>query len=414
MKCRTNELVNVSINEETNEVSATGFSIDGFKEAMKALPYHVELDVIPFKNAEQNSTAYNYDSLIEQVQLKNFDAVVADVTISAKRSQMADFTISYIDSGISTVVPIENNGKENAWIFMKPLTKGLWFTIAGFFILTGFVVWALEHGVNEEFRGQPHKQFSMIFWFAFSTLVFVKIRGDRMAQLDPSDFHDMAMRGDYIGFKEGSFVRAVLDSTKSDNSKFKVLTSFDKYNEALSLRTKKGGVVAIVDNLPSIRLFLSKYCHNYTMIGKTYRNSGFGFNGKMDEISRKWFGEEEGCSLRNVTAENSKSLTVNHFKGLFLISGLSSFSAISIFLCMFLHNNRRVLTSDASLKQKLYELAEVFDRQRDDKSLPISNKPRTDHEEMVAAERCKAMSSISSCYAEEGRWSTIELVVTRA
>lgn len=97
--------------------------------------------------------------------------MVTDVTMSAKRSQQVDFTISYIDSGISTVVPIKEK-EENAWNFMKPLTPQLWFTIGAFFIFTGFVVWALEHRGNHEFRGPPHKQVGMIFWFAFSTLTF--------------------------------------------------------------------------------------------------------------------------------------------------------------------------------------------------------------------------------------------------
>lgn len=130
-------------------------------------------------------------------------------------------------------------------------------------------------------------------------------------------------------------------------------------------------------------------------------------NGRMDGISRKWFGEG-GCGSRIGTAAESKRLTVKNFKGLFLISGLSSFSALAIFSFTFLYKNRRVLRAHSSLKQKVYELAEAFDRERDDESLPSSNKSRTVSEE---AEKSKAISSISSCY-EEGMWSSIELVVT--
>lgn len=96
-------------------------------------------------------------------------------------------------------------------------------------------------------------------------------------QLDPTDIRDMTKKGEYVGFREGSFVRAVLDSTKSDNSKFKEYTSFEEYDEALSKGSRNGGVGAIVDTLPSISLFLSKYCHKYTTIGPTYQDSGLGF-----------------------------------------------------------------------------------------------------------------------------------------
>ena len=70
MKCRAGQLVNVSIDEETGKVNASGFCIEMFEEAMRSLPYPVQFEYIPFKNADQNSTIYNYDSLIQQLALK--------------------------------------------------------------------------------------------------------------------------------------------------------------------------------------------------------------------------------------------------------------------------------------------------------------------------------------------------------
>ncbi|XP_042047572.1 glutamate receptor 2.7-like [Salvia splendens] len=55
------------------------------------------------------------------------DAVVADITMSASRAQQVDFTIRYIESGISTVVLIKELG---------PLTRNLWITIGATFIFT--------------------------------------------------------------------------------------------------------------------------------------------------------------------------------------------------------------------------------------------------------------------------------------
>ncbi|KAG6428779.1 hypothetical protein SASPL_106816 [Salvia splendens] len=69
-KCRASQLVDVSIDEEAGKVNASGFCIDVFEEAMRSLPYPVQLEYIPFKNADQNSTVYNYDSLIQQLALK--------------------------------------------------------------------------------------------------------------------------------------------------------------------------------------------------------------------------------------------------------------------------------------------------------------------------------------------------------
>ena len=97
---------------------------------------------------------------------------MGDLTVTASRSEHVDFTVPYTESGVAILVPIRANEGKNAWIFMKPLTTGLWLTIGTFFVYTGFVVWVLEHRVNKAFQGPPNQQVGMIFWFSFSTLVF--------------------------------------------------------------------------------------------------------------------------------------------------------------------------------------------------------------------------------------------------
>ncbi|XP_042024469.1 glutamate receptor 2.7-like [Salvia splendens] len=443
LKGRTSGLISVKIDVTTKEVKPSGFCIDVFEEVMRSMPY-VEYEYVAFNNG--NSTGFNYDGLIEQVFLKKFDVVVAGITMSANRSKYVDFTIPYIESGASAVVPIVD--EDNAWIFMRPLTMGLWLTIGAYFIFTGFVVWALEHRVNEEFRGPPLQQVGMIFWFSFSTLVFAhkeKVKSNlsrfvvivwlfavlvltssytasltsmlTVQQLDPADIRDLTRKGEYIGYKEGSLMRSVLESSKAE--KLKVYTSFKQYDQGLTLGSGKGGVGAIVDNLPSINLFLKQYCHKYTMISSTYKKSGIGFacqkgsplapdvsrailqmkeNGKMDEISDRWFGQEN-CGCRNGTTIAGKRLDLDNFKGLFLISGLSSLTALAISLFIFIYKNRSVLTTHGPIKRKLSDLAGAFDREREDKS---SKEPRTSSEERVVEE---------GRISQDVELSTIELMV---
>ena len=104
--------------------------------------------------------------------MQRFDAVVGDTTIIANRSLYVDFTLPYTESGVSMVVPVKEDESKNAWIFLKPLTTDLWLASLAFFFYTGFVVWVIEHRINEEFRGPPSQQIGTIFYFAFSTLVF--------------------------------------------------------------------------------------------------------------------------------------------------------------------------------------------------------------------------------------------------
>ena len=103
---------------------------------------------------------------------QEFDAVVGDITIVFNRSNYVDFTLPYTESGVSMIVPIKDSKKRNAWVFLQPLTWDLWVTSGCFFIFIGFVVWVLEHRVNEDFRGPAGQQVGTSFWFSFSTMVF--------------------------------------------------------------------------------------------------------------------------------------------------------------------------------------------------------------------------------------------------
>jgi ionotropic glutamate receptor len=110
--------------------------------------------------------------IIPPLKMQKYDAVVGDTTIVANRSTYIDFTLPYSESGVSMVVLVKDNEKKNFWIFLKPLSLDLWLATFATFIFTGLVIWALEHRINNEFRGPPGQQLATIFWFSFSTLVF--------------------------------------------------------------------------------------------------------------------------------------------------------------------------------------------------------------------------------------------------
>lgn len=102
------------------------------------------------------------------------DGAVGDITIVANRSNYVDFTLPFTESGVSMVVPTQGNSKNRAWLFLKPLTLDLWITSFCFFVFMGFVVWILEHRINEEFRGPPSHQIGTSLWFSFCTMVFAQ------------------------------------------------------------------------------------------------------------------------------------------------------------------------------------------------------------------------------------------------
>ncbi|MFS7981176.1 putative ionotropic glutamate receptor [Helianthus anomalus] len=154
----------------------------------------------------------------------------------------------------------------------------------------------------------PHKQVGMIFWFSFSTLVFAhreKLISNlsrfvvivwvfvvlvltssytasltsmlTVEQLRPThtDIDQIRRNGESVGYQKGSYVADILKSYGFDDTKLKSYSTFEEYDRALQAGSRKGGVSAIMDELPYIRLFLAIYCNNYTMTNFTYGTGVF-------------------------------------------------------------------------------------------------------------------------------------------
>ncbi|WOG96362.1 hypothetical protein DCAR_0415697 [Daucus carota subsp. sativus] len=108
--------------------------------------------------------------------------------------------------------------------------------------ITGVVILILEHRANDP--GKLEKSYTAnlssnmaISWLQHST--------DKLY---------------CIGFQDGSFVKEILIKRLDFNiSRIKSYASVEQYHDALSKGCQNGGVDAILDELPSIKIFLDKY-----------------------------------------------------------------------------------------------------------------------------------------------------------
>ncbi|KAI3473032.1 hypothetical protein Pfo_030115, partial [Paulownia fortunei] len=351
------EFVHVTWNSD-NSTQVEGYCIDVFDAVMAALPYGVPYEYIPFAKPDHNM-AGDYNDLAYQ----NYDAAAGDVTIVANRSQYVDFTLPYTESGISM----------NTWLFVKPLTWELWLTSFCSFVFIGVLIWILEHRINEDFRGPFWYQVGMIFWFAFSTMVFA--HKERVVsnlarfvliiwflvvliltqsytaslasmltvqKLQPKirDANELIKNKEYVGYMKGSFVYGFLKNMKFDESRLIQYDSPEQLDEFLSKGSGNGGIAAAFHEIPYIKLFLGKYCSKYTTAGPIYKADGFGFvfpigsplvpdasrailnvteGQKMVEIENKWLGDKTKCPDSDTALYPFKSLGLASFWGLFLI-----------------------------------------------------------------------------------------------
>ncbi|XP_058007985.1 glutamate receptor 2.2-like [Hevea brasiliensis] len=293
------QFVNVTRYPGTNASKVEGYCIDLFDAVVAELPYAVTYEYVPFANPDGNS-AGTYNELIHHVSLRTFDAAVGDISIVANRSLEVDFTLPYMESGrVSMIVPIIDDESMKAWVFLKPLTWDLWVTSLVFFIFIGFVVWVLEHRINEDFRGPPSHQASTGFWFSFSTMVFAhreKVVSNlgrivviiwcfvgliltqsytaslssflTLQQFQPTftTIDELIKKGDFVGYQNGSFVKETLKSLGFDESKLVPYKSAEDCDQLLSKGSKNGGVAAAFEGPTSIHLILAQNCSKYTLV----------------------------------------------------------------------------------------------------------------------------------------------------
>lgn len=83
---------------------------------------------------------------------------------------------------------------------------------------------------------------------------------------------------DPIGIQDGSFAyNYLIDELNIVESRLRILKTQDDYVNALQLGPNRGGVAAIVDELPYIELFLSNTKCVFSIVGQEFTKSGWGF-----------------------------------------------------------------------------------------------------------------------------------------
>ncbi|KAI7728130.1 hypothetical protein M8C21_007125, partial [Ambrosia artemisiifolia] len=366
-----------------------GYSIDVFEAAVSLLPYPVPRKYILYGDGVRNPS---YSNLVAAVADNTYDAAVGDITIITNRTRIVDFTQPYMESGLVIVVPVKKS-KTSPLAFLKPFTIEMWLVTGGFFLLVGFVVWILEHRLNHEFRGPPSQQVITIFWFSFSTMFFshrentvstlgrfvlllwlfvvliinssytasltsiltVQQLSSRIEGLD-----GMISSNDPIGIQDGSFARNYLvQELNIAESRIKPLKDTTDYINALRLGPNRGGVAAIVDELPYVEIFMTYTKCEFRIVGQEFTKSGWGFafqrdsplaldlstailqlseNAELQRIHDKWL-TSSSCS--SVTETETNSLSLSSFWGLFLICGIVCCISLGIYCCRLLCQYRR-------------------------------------------------------------------------
>ncbi|KAF7820151.1 Glutamate receptor 2.5 [Senna tora] len=354
------QFVNVTYDENRNETSITGFSIDVFKAAVNCLPYPLPYVFVPFNGSN--------DELVEQVHKKKLDAAVGDIEIMAYRSQYVMFSQPYIESGLDMVVATKPNKSKEIWIFTRAFTIEMWLMMVAMHIFIGIFIWLMERQVNEELRGLGN-----MLWFLVTVLFLAHRESIRhplarivlgpwlfvilivttsfttnltsmmmtTRQLEPSvlDIETLQRTNAPVGCNGNSFiVKYLVEVLRFKPENIKRINSMDDYHTAF----KNRDIEAAFFVSPHANVFLAKYsCTGYMKAGNTIKLGGFGFvfpkgsplggdiseallkvieSGETHQLEKNMLSTISCSSSKSKTQQEDGPLGVEPFLGIFSIS----------------------------------------------------------------------------------------------
>lgn len=120
---------------------------------------------------------------------------------------------------------------------------------------------------------------SRFVMFVWLIVVLVLITGytAMLTSLLTVEQFELAYKSGTVGFQRDSFVGVTINNLNFTNRK-NTYHSYEDYADALSKGGKNGGADAIVDEVPYIKMFLSRYSSDeYAMVSSQPVTSGFGF-----------------------------------------------------------------------------------------------------------------------------------------
>ncbi|OIT03776.1 PREDICTED: glutamate receptor 2.9-like [Nicotiana attenuata] len=367
----------------SNERKYSGFCIDLFKEVLKILEQNYTL---PYEFEPYDGS---YPDLVQQVINRRYDAIVGDMTILAERIKYVEFTQPFAESGLTMVVPVKFDGSKKAWMFLKPFTISMWIVTGSILVYTMLVVWFMEHQSNPEFRGRWKDQLGTAMWFTFSSLFFAHRENIKsnytkivvvvwlflvfvltssytasltsmltVPRLEPSvkDINWIKRTNTTVGCDGDSFVKDYLRQVL-ELQNIKNISNQEDYPKEF----ESGNIKAAFLEIPYQKVFLREHCNQYVVAGPNYRFGGLAFvfqkgsplardvseailtltqDGTLNSLEERWFALSRNCD--NVDASNeTESLTLGSFWGLYLVSGATSTVCLLFFIWRLCRKSRQ-------------------------------------------------------------------------
>ncbi|CAF4585487.1 unnamed protein product [Rotaria sp. Silwood1] len=113
-----------------------------------------------------------YDGLVEAVANGYYDLVIGDVTVTAKRREIASFSNSIFDNSLRIIVRKTPDASVNLASYLKPFSWQLWIVVLASVIYAGVLVYLLERKDNDALQDRSIiSSLAMSLWYSFGNVM---------------------------------------------------------------------------------------------------------------------------------------------------------------------------------------------------------------------------------------------------
>ncbi|XP_053977682.1 glutamate receptor ionotropic, kainate 2-like isoform X1 [Hylaeus volcanicus] len=133
-----------------------GFCIDLIEEISKLLNFKYEFELVPDKNyGTYNKETKQWNGLIRRLLDRDADLAICDLTITYERESAVDFTMPFMNLGISILYRKPEQKEPDLFSFLSPLSTDVWIYMATAFLAVSIMLFVQSRMAPGEWDN-PH------------------------------------------------------------------------------------------------------------------------------------------------------------------------------------------------------------------------------------------------------------------
>ncbi|XP_017787964.1 PREDICTED: glutamate receptor ionotropic, kainate 2-like isoform X1 [Habropoda laboriosa] len=133
-----------------------GFCIDLIEEIAKLLNFKYEFELVPDGNyGTYNKETKQWNGLIRRLLDRDADLAICDLTITYERESAVDFTMPFMNLGISILSRKPEEKEPDLFSFLSPLSTDVWIYMATAFLAVSIMLFLQARMAPEEWDN-PH------------------------------------------------------------------------------------------------------------------------------------------------------------------------------------------------------------------------------------------------------------------